>query len=135
VGSDSCLRSVICKGFLLQDINVSFVLLTTASQIIFVGLTFIAKAGEKIFHYLFAIALLVGSIAYFAMASDLAFSVVTQVDQLHMGHTRQIFWAKYVYWVVSWPVAIIALGLISGVAWATIAYNIALAWVWYVFLS
>lgn len=60
------------------------------------------------------------------MASDLAWTVV---NQRHNG-SRQIFFAKYVYWVVSFPVVIIALGLISGVSWATILWNVTLAWIW-----
>lgn len=74
-------------------------------------------------------ALLVGSIAYYSMASDLAWNVINQADQPQNG-SRQIFFAKYVYWVVSFPVVTIALGLISGVSWATILYNVTLAWIW-----
>lgn len=74
-----------------------------------------ARSREKIFHYLFAITLLVGSIAYYAMASDLAWDVISQANQTQNG-TRQIFFAKYVYWVVSFPVITIALGLVSGIS-------------------
>lgn len=74
-----------------------------------------ARSREKIFHYLFAVTLLVGSIAYYAMASDLAWDVISQVNETQNG-TRQIFFAKYVYWVVSFPVVTIALGLVSGVS-------------------
>jgi bacteriorhodopsin len=71
-------------------------------------------------------------VAYFAMASDLGWSVIA--TSLHRGDaaTYQIFFAKYVFWVVSFPVIIIALGLISGVSWATIFFNVFLAWAWYV---
>lgn len=31
---------------------------------------------------------------------------------------------------VGWPPLVIALGLVSGVSWATIVYNVALTWVW-----
>lgn len=88
------------------------------------------RHGEKIFHYLFTIALLVGAVAYFAMASDLGFSVV--VTSLNRGHaaTYQVFFVKYINWVVSFAVVIIALGLLSGVSWATIFFNVALAWTW-----
>jgi bacteriorhodopsin len=97
----------------------------------FFALSFAARQGEKIFHYLFTIALLVGSIAYFAMASDLGYRLVAQVDSSSsLAITRQIFWPKYVNWVVSFPVIITALGLLSGVPWATIVYNIFLSWVW-----
>jgi len=99
--------------------------------LVFFGLTFAARSGEKIFHYLFTIALLVGSIAYFAMASDLGYRLVAQVNSRpSLGLTRQIFWPKYVNWVVSFPAIITALGLLSGVPWATIIYNIFLSWVW-----
>lgn len=99
--------------------------------LVFFVLTWMARAGEKVFHYLFAITLLTGSIAYFAMASDLAWDVVTQVNDVSFNSaTRQIFFAKYVYWVVSFPAATIALGLLSGVSWATIIYNVTLAWIW-----
>ncbi|KAK7746924.1 hypothetical protein SLS53_002112 [Cytospora paraplurivora] len=97
--------------------------------LIFFGLAFIARSGEKIFHYLFTIALLAGSIAYYALASDLAWDVIAQVDKPQHGD-RQIFFAKFVYWVVSFPIVTIALGLVSGVSWATIFYNVTLAWTW-----
>ncbi|PKK48010.1 hypothetical protein CI102_5511 [Trichoderma harzianum] len=101
------------------------------TSIIVFPLTWRARAGEKIFHYLFTIALLSGAVAYFSMASDLAWSVIPQVNNIaHSGLTRQIFFAKYVYWVISFPVLIIAIGFLSSVSWATILYNIALAWVW-----
>ncbi|PSR85629.1 hypothetical protein BD289DRAFT_368247, partial [Coniella lustricola] len=87
------------------------------------------KKGERIFHYIFTITLLVGTIAYFAMASDLAWNVINQVNYANNG-SRQIFFAKYVYWCVSFPAVVLALGLISGVSWATIFYGIFLAWTW-----
>jgi len=92
-----------------------------------------ARAGERIFHYLWLSALAVGSIVYFAMASDLGWSVVRQVNNTGdgvNGAVRQMFWAKYILWVVEFPAAIVALGLLSGVSWATIAYEVFLSWVW-----
>ena len=94
------------------------------------ALTFRARAGERFFHYVFTIASLVGAIAYFAMASDLGWSVVAQAHHHERGVTRQIFFAKYIYWVVSFPAAILALGVLSGVSWATILFNILLSWIW-----
>lgn len=104
----------------------------TVSFLAFFALGFKPRQGERIFHYLFTVGLLVGAISYFAMASDLGWVLVSQVNQQGQGLTRQIFFAKYVYWVVSFPTVIIALGLLSGVAWATIFYNVALAWTWVV---
>ncbi|KAI0843409.1 family A G protein-coupled receptor-like protein [Hypoxylon sp. FL0890] len=101
------------------------------SFLVFYATTFFARSGEKIFHYLFTIALLVGSITYYAIAADLAYVVIPVVNTKPVPDwTRQIFWAEYVNWVVSYPVITIALGLLSGVSWATIFYNVALCWTW-----
>ncbi|KAI0025743.1 heat shock protein 30 [Xylariomycetidae sp. FL0641] len=101
------------------------------SFLAFFALSFMARAGEKIFHYMFTIALLVGTICYYAMASDLGFLVIKQADDSpDYTHTRQIFYAKYINWVVSFPVITMALGLLSGVSWATIFYNVFLCWTW-----
>lgn len=91
---------------------------------------FRALRGERFFHYLFIIANFVGLIAYFAMAADLAWDVIAQRNQRGRGFTRQIFWAKYVFWVVSFPAIIIALGVLSGISWATVFFNVVLSWIW-----
>jgi len=98
--------------------------------IVVVGLAYFARQGEKIFHYLFTISLLTGAIAYFTMASDLGAVAVVVSDTLSHPGTREIFYAKYINWFVGWTPMIIAVGLISGVSWTTIVYNIALAWTW-----
>lgn len=64
-----------------------------------VGLTYTARSGEKIFHYLFTISLFVGSIAYFTMASDLG-NVPIHTSTGDSG-TRQIFYARYINWYTS----------------------------------
>jgi len=104
--------------------------LYSLSFIIVVGLAYFAKQGERIFHYLFTISLFTGAIAYFAMASDLGSVAVHISDNLSSPGLREIFYAKYINWFVGWTPLIIALGLISGVSWATIAYNVALSWTW-----
>jgi bacteriorhodopsin len=102
-----------------------------AALLAFFALKFKARAGERFFHYLFIIASFVGLIAYYAMASDLAWSLIPQVNQVrHSGVLRQIFWAKYVFWVVEFAAIIIALGVLSGISWATIIYHVFLSWIW-----
>lgn len=105
-------------------------LLTLHTQLVIVALSIRPRHKERIFHYIWAIPLLAGAIAYYAMASDLGWVVVRQSHHLRRGLTRQIFWPKYVYWIVAFPAAILALGLLSGVTWATIAYGIGLSWIW-----
>jgi len=87
-----------------------------------------ARNGERIFHYLFTVALFSGFVAYFAMASDLASTPILVADSLYSPGTRQIFYAKYVNWFVGWTPLVIGLSLISGVSWATIIYNVAITW-------
>ncbi|GCB21170.1 protein FDD123 [Aspergillus awamori] len=99
----------------------------------FLGLltmSFSGKESERVFHYLFTFLLLVGAITYYAQASDLGWSAVEQVNNLDNGAIRQMFWAKYVNWVVAFPSLALALGLVSGVSWTTMICNIALACYW-----
>lgn len=64
------------------------------------------------------------------MASDLGWSLMIMSNNLDNGLTRQIFFAKYINWVVSFPAIILVLGLLSGVSWATIVYQVFLSWFW-----
>ncbi|KAF4771330.1 hypothetical protein HAV15_004284 [Penicillium sp. str.  len=101
-----------------------------ALSIVLLVLSFAAKESERVFHYLFSFALLVGAITYYAQASDLGWSAVKQTDHLGNGVVRQMFYARYINWVVSFPSLVLGLGLISGVSWTTIFCNIAIAWYW-----
>jgi len=96
--------------------------------LVVVGLTYFAKNGEKIFHYLFTISLFVGTVCYFSMASDLGQTPVE--TSTNKRGTREIFYVRYINWFVGWTPLITALGLISGVSWSTIVYNILLSWIW-----
>jgi len=88
--------------------------------------SYFTRAGEKIFHYLFTISLLTGTVAYFTMASDLGWVAIVQSTGL-IG-TRQVYYARYINWFIGWTPMIIATSLISGVSWATVAYNVAITW-------
>ncbi|CAI6032024.1 hypothetical protein V2G26_002261 [Clonostachys chloroleuca] len=106
--------------------------LFTVGFLVYFALSFRPFHGEKVFHYLFTIALLVGAISYFAMGSGLAYSVIPTERYIRDAATYQVFFAKYIFWVVSFPVIIVAIGLVSGVSWATIFFNIFLSWIWVV---
>ena len=96
-----------------------------------IALTFRARAGERFFHYLFIVANFVGLLAYYAMASDLGFLVIREANQVtRSGAFRQIFWPKYVFWVVEFPAVLLALGILSGISWASVLFNVALSWIW-----
>jgi bacteriorhodopsin len=87
-------------------------------------------AGEKIFYHLLLIANLVGAFTYYAAASDLGWTVILEADSLSHGLTRQIFYTKYILWVVSFPTAIISLGILTGTPFFTILYQVFLSWAW-----
>ncbi|KAK2003579.1 family A G protein-coupled receptor-like protein [Colletotrichum falcatum] len=91
-------------------------------------LSYNPRGNEKIFHYLLSIALLVGSITYFANASNLGWSLVVQSHS--GGAPRQIFFNKYINWVVAFPIVNILLGLVANSSWATIVWHVCLSWVW-----
>jgi bacteriorhodopsin len=95
------------------------------------ALNFRPRAGERFFHYVFIAASFAGLFAYYAMASDLAWDLVPQANQIaRSGVLRQIFWAKYPFWIVSFGAAVLALGVLSGASWATILFHLFLAWTW-----
>ncbi|OIW33434.1 family A G protein-coupled receptor-like protein [Coniochaeta ligniaria NRRL 30616] len=79
---------------------------------------------------MFTVTLLVGATAYYAQASDLGWSAVAQADNQLAGATRQIFYAKYINWTMTFPSLALALGLVAGVSWTTIFCNIFVACFW-----
>ncbi|KAH7370266.1 hypothetical protein BKA65DRAFT_488037 [Rhexocercosporidium sp. MPI-PUGE-AT-0058] len=90
--------------------------------------------GERIFHYLWTLAAIIGLISYFTMASDLGNTPVRQYmhNRGNPGQTRQIFYVRYIYWFLAWPQVITANLLLSGVSWATIYFAVALQEIWVV---
>ncbi|KAE9370343.1 family A G protein-coupled receptor-like protein [Stipitochalara longipes BDJ] len=87
---------------------------------------FTSHESKRVFNYTLIMALLTGAVTYYAQASDLGWSAVLQTDHF----TRQIFYARYINWVVSFPALALSLGLLSGVSWTTIICNIFIAWFW-----
>lgn len=86
--------------------------------------------GERIFSYIFTIALFAGALAYFAMASDLGSRAIETSTGRLQYETYQIFWPKYAFWAVSFASVVLALGIIAGTSFATILFAIGLAWLW-----
>lgn len=89
---------------------------------------------ERILHYLWCLAVFIGFISYFTMASDLGNTPVRQYmhNGGYAGQTRQIYYVRYIYWFLAWPLVITANMLLSGVSWATIFFAIALQEIWVV---
>jgi len=101
------------------------------SFLFFLCHSFVARHGERIFHYLFSIAAFTGGIAYFAMSSDLGtVPIVTELNNGGMPVSRSIWYARYINWFVSWAMLDIAILLLSGVSWATVLFSVGLSWIW-----
>ncbi|KAK4942588.1 hypothetical protein LTR10_017717 [Elasticomyces elasticus] len=88
--------------------------------------SFTAPESKRVFNYTLSMALLVGAATYFAQASDLGWDVVEQAN----GLSTQVFYARYINWVVSFPALALSLGLLSGISWTTIILNIVSSWFW-----
>ncbi|OJJ43581.1 hypothetical protein ASPZODRAFT_2114135 [Penicilliopsis zonata CBS 506.65] len=88
-------------------------------------LSFTAKESDRVFHYLFSFILLLGASTYYAQAANLGWMTVTD-EQV----SRQVFYAKYINWAVSFPSLALAFGLLAGVSWTTMICNIAMAVYW-----
>ncbi|KAI0550125.1 hypothetical protein F4679DRAFT_220507 [Xylaria curta] len=82
---------------------------------------FTSRESDRVFHYLYTLTVLVGAIAYYTQASNLGWSAV---------ESRQVFFVRYVNWVVAFPSAALGLGMLSGVSWTTIITNIVCSWIW-----
>jgi bacteriorhodopsin len=87
---------------------------------------------EQVFHYLFTLAAFIGLISYFTMASDLGSTPIRQYlgNGTNTGQTRQVFYVRYIYWFMAWPLLLIANLLLSGLSWATILFAVSLQEIW-----
>ncbi|KAF7548847.1 hypothetical protein G7Z17_g6779 [Cylindrodendrum hubeiense] len=116
---------------ILSEAGSDWLWAVTAIYIIaFIGLLvlcFTSPESDRVFHYLFTCVLLTGCVTYYAQASDLGWSAIEQLDD---GSSRQIFYAKYINWVVAFPSITLALGLLSDVSWTTIFCNVFISWFW-----
>lgn len=79
-----------------------------AATFAFMGLAFTVPRRNRIFHYITAAITLVASIAYFTMASNLGYAAIIVEFQRSnprvAGLYREIFYVRYIDWVVTTPV-------------------------------
>ncbi|KAF8420232.1 hypothetical protein EV426DRAFT_552669 [Tirmania nivea] len=93
------------------------------------GLMMKTKHRQRVYHYLALAILLVPTIAYFTMASNLGGTPVP-VEFRQRGLTersRQIFWVRFVEWTITWSLITLALLLMTAVGWSTIIWTIGLS--------
>ncbi|PNS19577.1 Opsin-1 [Sphaceloma murrayae] len=92
----------------------------------FVGLSVTKPRQERIFHYITASVTMVACIAYFSMGSDLG-RVPIDVEFQRAnpaGQTREIFYVRYIDWVITTPLLLLDLLLTAALPTPTILYVI-----------
>lgn len=100
----------------------------TVATLAFIGLSFTKPRTHRIFHYITALVTMVAAIAYFTMGSNLGFTPI-QVEfarsnpRVH-GTYREIFYVRYIDWVITTPLLLLDLLLTAGLPWPTILYTL-----------
>jgi len=81
-----------------------------------------------IFHYITAAICFVACIAYFTMASNLGYAAIQVEFQrnnpLVAGVYREIFYVRYIDWVITTPLLLLDVLLTSGLPWPVILFTI-----------
>jgi len=98
------------------------------STIAFMGLALTKPRQHRIFHYITAMITMVASIAYFSMASNLGWTGIAvefiRDDPEVRGFYREIFYVRYIDWVITTPLLLTDLLLTAGMPWPSILFVI-----------
>ncbi|KAK5141494.1 hypothetical protein LTR32_005958 [Rachicladosporium monterosium] len=86
--------------------------------------------SDRVFFYMSAALCFVACIAYFAMGSNLGWTPI-DVEWVRgtngvRGANREIFYARYIDWVITTPLLLLDLCLTAGLPWPTILWTIGL---------
>jgi len=99
-----------------------------ASTLMFVGLSFTVPRRARVFHYITAAITMTASVAYFSMASNLGYTPIhvefQRSDPKVSGIYREIFYVRYIDWVITTPLLLLDLLLTAGLPWPTVLYTI-----------
>ena len=100
------------------------------STLVFMGLALRKPQGHRLFHYITAGITAIACIAYFAMGSNLG-QVPIQAEFVRPNSrwvgsagTREIFYARYIDWVITTPLLLLDLLLTAGLPTPTILITI-----------
>ncbi|KAL8868555.1 MAG: hypothetical protein Q9198_008138, partial [Flavoplaca austrocitrina] len=104
----------------------------TVATFVFIGLSFTKPRTHRIFHYITAAITLVAAIAYFSMGADLGQTPIPvqfersnpKVSGTPDNQNREIFYVRYIDWVITTPLLLLDLLLTAGMPWPTILYTI-----------
>ncbi|KAF3045671.1 ion channel activity protein [Didymella heteroderae] len=94
----------------------------------FVGLAMRKHRRDRLFHYITAAVVFVACIAYFTMGSNLGFTPIQvefpRNDPVVRGQYREIFYVRYIDWVITTPLLLLDLLLTAGMPWPTILWTL-----------
>lgn len=100
----------------------------TVSGIAFMGLAMRKPRHQRVFHYITAAVVFTAAIAYFTMGSNLGFTPIAvefqRSDPKVAGQFREIFYVRYIDWVITTPLLLLDLLLTAGMPWPTILFVI-----------
>jgi len=86
-----------------------------------------SRSRNRTFHQIPIIVLTVSTIAYFAMASDLGFTIIAA--EFGSQPTRQIWWVRYIQWFINAPLLLLGLLLLTGLSTSDIMTTLFFSWV------
>jgi len=100
----------------------------TIATFAFAGLAQTKPRQQRIFHYITAAITMVAAIAYFTMGSNLGFTPIAANPQRNNpkvhGVYRQIFYVRYIDWVITTPLLLMDLLLTAAMPWPTVLFVI-----------
>jgi len=96
----------------------------TLATFIFAGLAFRKPASDRVFNYITASITMVAAIAYFTMGANLGFTPIGvefhRSNHRVAGQNREIFYVRYIDWVITTPLLLLDLLLTAGMPWPSI---------------
>jgi len=93
-----------------------------------VAWTFTTNSRRRVFHYFALLILLIATIYYFVLASDLGSTAVPMY--LNNYETRQVFYVRWVGYFLNFSLITFALALLSGADWPGVLFAVVLAMIW-----
>jgi len=99
-----------------------------AATIAFIAMSTRVHRSRRIFHYITAAITTTAAIAYFTMASNLGYAAIAvefhRSNHKVSGNYREIFYVRYIDWVITTPLLLLDILLTAGLPWPTILYTI-----------
>lgn len=100
----------------------------TVATIGFLGWGYTKPRTHRVFHYITAAITMVAAIAYFTMGANLGWAPIEvqfqRANPRVSGLYREIFYVRYIDWVITTPLLLMDLLLTAGLPWPTILFTI-----------